>query len=78
MTVQGVKCQGTADYFLARYSNQPGIVAMEAFAADHKVMMSYDASKVTLDQIREIGEAPVVGNDGHEIEFFLIEELKER
>ncbi|MFC2171782.1 hypothetical protein ACFLU6_04020 [Acidobacteriota bacterium] len=78
MIVQGVKCKGTADYFISRYNDQEGILDMTAFAADHKVVLKYDSSKVSLETIKRIAEAPVTGNDGHEYDFFVIKNIEEK
>ena len=76
MIVQGVKCKGTAEFFVSRYENQEGILGLEAFAADHKVVVTYDASKIDEDGIRAIGEAPVKLKNGELRRLFVVEELR--
>lgn len=78
MIVQGVKCKGTANFFLARYEGEEGILDLEAYAADHKVIVTYDASKIGTDRIQEIGNAPVEMNDGEHRTFFVVEKLTEQ
>lgn len=78
MIVQGVKCKGTANFFLMRYQHQEGILGLEAYAADHKVVVTYDAGKIDAERIREIGEAPVLTQDGQLQRFFVVEELRDR
>ncbi len=77
MIVTGVKCQGTANYFLSLYNDLEGIVDITAYAADHKVVMTYDASKTSAEEIREIGEAPALGRDGKYYDFFKVEKISD-
>jgi len=78
MIVQGVKCKGTAEFFVKRYEGQDGILDLEAYAADHKVVVTYDASAIDADGIRAIGEAPVRLKNGELRTFFVVQELKEQ
>jgi hypothetical protein len=78
MIVQGVKCKGTAEYFLSRYKDQEGILDLEAYAADHKVIVTYDISKIDTDRIRAIGEAPVRVRSGELRKFFVVDELRDQ
>lgn len=76
MVVQGVKCKGTAEFFVKRYEGQDGILDMQAYAADHEVVVTYDASKIDADRIRAIGEAPVRLQSGEMRTFFVVEEMR--
>jgi hypothetical protein len=78
MIVQGVKCQGTAEFFVKRYENQAGILGLEAFAADHKVVVTYDPAKTDPDRIRAIGDAPVLLENGELRTFFVVEQVRDR
>ena len=78
MIVAGVKCKGTAQFFLSRYADLEGVVDVEAYAADHKVIIRYDASRLDAARIRAIGEAPVRARDGSLQRFFTVEKLTER
>jgi len=78
MIVQGVKCQGTAEFFAKRYEGQAGILELEAYAADHKVLVTYDASRIDADRIRDIGGAPIRLKNGELRTFFVVEQLREK
>jgi hypothetical protein len=78
MIVQGVKCKGTAEFFLSRYEAQEGILDLEAYAADHKVIVTYDALKIDTEKIRIIGEAPIRTRSGELRQFFVVEKVTER
>jgi len=78
MIVNGVKCRGTAEFFLSRYADLDGILGVEAYAADHKVIVRYDESRMDSRRIRAIGEAPVRARDGSLRRFFTVEKLTEQ
>ncbi len=74
-TVDGLKCKGTAGFFLKLYEGVPGIASIETFASEHKAVFAYDPSVVTPDRIREIMEAPVPLRDGSRMQVFRCAEL---
>ncbi len=78
MTVAGVKCKGTAQFFISRYNGVDGILDMTAYAADHEVIVKYDASKIDIERIKFIAEAPVEGRDGNHYDIFVVEKVDER
>lgn len=77
LTVQGVKCRGTANFFIGRMKPLEGIVDLQAYAADHRVVIIYDSSKIGLKQIKQAAEAPVRGRDGQWRKFFHVVEVNE-
>lgn len=74
--VQGVKCKGTAGFFAARFEGVSGINGIETFAADHRVVFTYDPALITPERIREIAEAPVELENGEVIEVFQVQSMK--
>ncbi|MEW6411267.1 MAG: hypothetical protein AB1483_02205 [Candidatus Zixiibacteriota bacterium] len=68
--VDGVKCKGTASFFVSLFENVAGINGIETYATDHRVIFSYDPSVITPDEIRTIMEAPVPLQDGRVIRIF--------
>lgn len=68
--VDGVKCKGTATFFVSLFENVGGVNGIETYASDHRVIFSYDPSVVTPDEIRTIIEAPVPLQDGRIIQIF--------
>lgn len=69
-TVAGVKCKGTAEFFSSFYDSVPGINGIETFAADHRVIFTYDPDIITPDSIRAVMEAPYQLSDGSSIQVF--------
>lgn len=58
-TVDGVKCRGTANFFIRRASGFPGVAAIKAYAGTHRVEMTYDRSLITPEALRDSINAPV-------------------
>ena len=68
--VDGVKCKGTASLFTSHIQDVPGISTIETFAADHKVIMTYDPAIITPDQIRDNIDSPVTIDDNTHVAIF--------
>ena len=68
--VDGVKCKGTASLFTSHIQDVPGISTIETFAADHKVIMTYDPAIITPDQIRAKIDSPVTIDDNTHVAIF--------
>ena len=62
--VDGVRCRGTAQFFASLYENVPGVLALEAYASEHKAVFTFDPAVTSLERIRAIMEAPVPFKDG--------------
>ena len=78
MIVEGVKCRGTANFFSSRIRGLPGILDITTYAADHRVVISFDPAKTDTNAIRAASEAPVRGRDGQMNSFFRVTSLEER
>lgn len=68
--VDGVKCKGTASFFTERFKEVPGIAGIETFATEHRAVFAYDPEVISPEDIRALIDAPVVLDDGTEIEIF--------
>jgi len=68
--VDGVRCKGTAEFFTSLYKDTPGINRIETFAADHRVVFSYDPAIISPERIRTIMEAPILLEDGTSVQAF--------
>lgn len=78
LIVDGVRCQRTASFFTARFQNLPGLIEITAFAADRKVLLKFDPTKLNQETITKIAEEPVQGRDGKLYEVFKVIEYSER
>lgn len=77
LLVDGVKCRGTAEYFLARFRTVGGVLDITAYAADHRVILRYDPAVLSEERIRQIAEAPVQGNDGQRFSVFQVKSMRD-
>ena len=68
--VDGVKCKGTASLFTSHFEGVAGISTIETYAADHRVVFTYDPSIITPEGIRRKIDSPVVLKDGTTVDFF--------
>jgi hypothetical protein len=74
--VDGVKCKGTAEFFTSLYRDIEGINSIETYAADHRVVFTYDPAIITPEQIRTIMEAPIPLEDGSSVQAFKCVSMK--
>ncbi len=68
--VDGLKCKGTATYFVSLYDSTAGIKAIETFASDHKAIFTYDPDAITPDSIKVIMEQVIRFEDGTEAQIY--------
>ena len=68
--VAGVKCKGTARLFTSLYEGVAGINRIETYAADRRVIFTYDPDVITPESIRAIMEAPILFTDGTSAQVF--------
>jgi len=59
MTVEGVKCRGTANLFINRLKTFPGIGDVAAFAGTHRVKITFDGARITPQALKDSIDAPV-------------------
>ena len=71
LTVDGVRCYGTASALREHISTVPGLVSMVAYGGRHRVVLEYDPQRVTLDQITRSIESPIMTRQGP-MEFFTV------
>ena len=75
--VDGVKCKGTANFFTKMMSALPGIVSIETFATEHKVIISYDPQSLDRDDIKSAIEQLIPLRDGTSRQVFTCLSMKE-
>lgn len=68
--VSGLKCKGTATFFVSLYDSTSGIKAIETFASDHKAIFTYDPNLITTDSIKAIMEQMIRFEDGTEAQVY--------
>jgi hypothetical protein len=68
--VDGVKCKGTASLFTSHFEGVAGISTIETFAADHRVVLTYDPTIITPEDIRKKIDSPVALDESTSVAFF--------
>lgn len=71
LTVEGVRCYGTADFLRKHIESVPGLVNMVAYAGRHRVVIEYSPKAVGMNEIIAAIERPVLTDDG-EIRYFRV------
>ena len=64
LTVEGVRCYGTANAFRQHVESLPGLVSMVAYGGRHRVVLEYDPGKTNPNQIALAIERPVMTRQG--------------
>jgi len=71
LTIDGVRCYGTANALREHISKTPGLVSMVAYGGRHRVVLEYDPGKLDAERIRSAIERPVMTRQGP-MEFFKV------
>ena len=58
LTVKGVKCRGTSEFFISRLKDTGGIASITTFASTNKCIIEYDPSSTNSERIKQLIEAP--------------------
>ena len=64
LTVSGVRCYGTADYLREHIQPVPGLVSFVAYAGKRRVVVEYDRTQTSTEDIIRAIEAPVMTKTG--------------
>jgi ferredoxin len=76
-TVEGVKCTGTANYFIRRASSFAGVASIKTYAGTNRVVMTFDRARISAEALRDSIDAPVPNPRGGEsIRVFRVREMK--
>ena len=71
LTVEGVRCYGTADFLREHIEHVPGLVSMTAYAGRKRVVIEYSAGEVDLDEIIAAIEEPI-SVESERMEYFKV------
>ncbi|MGD9400833.1 MAG: hypothetical protein PVF95_01060 [bacterium] len=72
LTVDGVRCWGTADFLREHIEHVPGLVSMVAYAGKHRVVIVYSPGAVDVEEIISEIERPIETDDGNLMFFDVI------
>ena len=64
LTVEGLRCYGTANSLRKHIGPLPGLVSITAYAGRRQVDIYYESGETSLEQIISAIEDPIMTNDG--------------
>jgi copper chaperone CopZ len=77
MIVDGLRCRGTSSFFLNKLSGVDGLISVNTFVQEHRADISYDPSKISIEEIKKMIEAPVRLRDGRIVRPFTVRDVRE-
>jgi hypothetical protein len=75
MLVDGLRCRGTSNFFVARLQDVPGLLGVTTYVQEHRAVIQYDPEVVTVEKIQEVIEDFVHLPDGRMIRPFAVTEI---
>lgn len=78
MVVQGLHCRGTANFFVRKIGETPGLLSLTTFVQKHSAQIEYDPTLIGIEEIRREIEEPVRLRDGRMARPFKVVEIKEQ
>jgi hypothetical protein len=75
--VNGLFCRGTSNFFISMLSGAPGLVTVETYVQEHRAVIVFDPTKISVPQIRQIIESPVRLRDGRIVQPFQVREVRQ-
>ena len=76
--VQGLHCRGTANFFVRKIGETPGLLSLTTFVQKHSAQIEYDPTLIGIEEIRREIEEPVRLRDGRMARPFKVVEIKEQ
>jgi len=77
LTVEGVRCWGTADFLREHIEHIPGLVSMVAYAGKHRLVIEYSPKAVDVETIVAAIEKPVDTDEGY-IQYFDVISIEDK
>jgi hypothetical protein len=77
LTVDGLRCRGTSNYFLQKLGGAPGLQSVNTYVQEHRAEITYDPGLTTVAELRRRIEQPVTLDDGRTIQPFRVTETRE-
>ena len=75
MMVDGLRCRGTANFFINMLSPVEGLVSVDTYVQEHRAVIVFDPALITTEEIRQVIEAPVTLRDGRVVQPFRVREV---
>ena len=77
MIVDGLRCRGTSNFFVARLQDIPGLLGVTTYVQEHRAVIQYDPTVISVEEIREVIEDFVFLPDGRMVRPFAVTETHE-
>ena len=77
MVVDGLRCRGTSNFFVARHKDTPGLLGVTTYVQEHRAVIQYDPGIITVEEIQEVIEEFVFLPDGRMVRPFGVTEILE-
>ncbi len=76
--VDGIKCQGTANFFTGLYDGVEGINSIETVASEKQATITFDPKIISAEKIQEVMEQSIPLRDGSQRQVFTCLEMKQK
>ena len=77
MIVDGLRCRGTSNFFLSKLSGVDGLISVNTYVQEHRAVIAFDPTQISVEEIRGIIEAPVRLRNGRIVRPFAVREMLE-
>lgn len=77
MIVDGLRCRGTSNFFMNRLSDVDGLISVNTYVQEHRAALVFDPTRISVEEIRRIIEAPVRLKNGRIVQPFSVREIRE-
>jgi hypothetical protein len=78
MIVDGLRCRGTSNFFLNKLSGVVGLISVNTYVQEHRAVIVYDPSKISVEEIQQVIEAPVRLRNNRIVKPFTVREILEK
>jgi hypothetical protein len=75
--VDGLRCRGTSNFFLGKLSDVDGLISVNTYVQEHRAVIVFDPTRISVEEIRQIIEAPVRLRNGRTVKPFTVREVLE-
>lgn len=77
MIVDGLRCRGTSNFFMSKLTGKGGLISVNTYVQEHRAVIVFDPTRISVEEIRQIIEAPVRLRDDRIVKPFTVREMLE-
>ncbi len=75
LIIKGLRCRGTANFFMKRLEKVPGIVSVSTYVQEHRAAIEFDPGKIDEEAMIAEIEKPVRARNGRMVKPFTVTEI---